>query len=172
LISTDDGANWTNYGHLVHPLGATFTFTEPTIVQLADNSLLMYIRSGSGGLYKSTSTDRGHTWTDPVDAGIDNSNSPAHMIKHSNGNFLLIYDADATNRYPLVIDKSTDEGTSWTRWNYVSMNALEASYPQLYEADGGIYAVYNKQDPAGLLVLRKTIFGYIIFLYKWKQRWE
>ena len=100
---------------------------EPAVIERKDGSLLAILRTSLGKLYRSTSVDRGETWSDPVSTGLD-SPSVATCMKRipSTGDLLLIWNNSVPYalrregsaelhypRNPLSCAVSSDDGETW-----------------------------------------------------------
>ncbi|MCF0233462.1 MAG: exo-alpha-sialidase [Thermoguttaceae bacterium] len=84
--STDDGRTWKSTGAVENP---GVVFQEPGLVELADGSVLMNIRTNGGAQYYSRSTDGGMTWTKAVKSPLDAPLSPA-LLKRLPGSDKLL----------------------------------------------------------------------------------
>jgi len=63
---------------------------QPTIVELSDGGLLVYMRSWEGYIYQSRSLDKGKTWSVSEPTVILNNNSGIDMVSLESGNLLLV----------------------------------------------------------------------------------
>lgn len=94
---------------------------EPGVVERADGSLLMTMRTAMGTQFCCESADRGETWSAPRTMEVPSPNAPAHLSRiPGSGNLLLVwtpnYDARAPmngHRHTLLACVSTDGGRSW-----------------------------------------------------------
>ncbi|WP_409343372.1 exo-alpha-sialidase [Paenibacillus sp. MBLB4367] len=161
LISTDQGVTWTkSVSQLaVGSSGSEAGLSEPSIVQLADGSLRMYMRQqvpGKVKLAQSTSTDNGRTWSVPTDAPVFSSNTMSVLKRHSNHDILLLWPGNNSFggtsylRNPLTLAYSQDETNSWramrdllgrTRLSQSAVNPAKqvATQPSLVEVDPDTY---------------------------------
>lgn len=108
-FSDDEGKTWQtskgflmgyfNDGHLGH-----WSCEEPTVVELKDGRLLCYMRSTTGRLLKSYSSDGGVYWSKVEATDIACSNSPAVLKKIPGTNDLVMV------------------------WNQVSEDEIKAGY--------------------------------------------
>lgn len=144
-----NGSTWTTYGDIRALPDTTKWICEGTVVQLADNSLLMYMRTSLGYIYKSISTDRGHTWSAAEATIFLNPGSPPCLLKLASGNILLAYNDNTlgngvNNRWPIRVALSRDNGITWPYSMVITAGInKEQSYMSLMEANGKIYCVYN-----------------------------
>lgn len=124
MISTDRGATWTKSVSQVELSSSGFEsgLSEPSIVQLANGNLRMYMRQQIANKYtyaQSTSTDNGRTWSTPLDANFFSSNTMSVMKRHANNDILLLWPGNNSFggtsylRYPLSLAYSSDETASW-----------------------------------------------------------
>jgi len=110
--SDDDGQTW-QYGQRIAVPGPK-TLEEPTVVELKDGRLLMYIRTNAGPIYQCFSPDQGLTWSTPEPSPLVHPTSPMQLRRiPSTGDLLCIWDNSATHRYPLTAAISRDEGKTW-----------------------------------------------------------
>ncbi|RJS84879.1 hypothetical protein CW702_01860 [Candidatus Bathyarchaeota archaeon] len=142
LISEDDGRTWTPYGDIKTPCGVI----QPTVVELEEGELLMYMRTGGEGgyIWKSISRDYGRTWSRPVKTGIKNPNSAIEMIKTYEGNLVLVFNDSSRQRTPLKVALSEDGGETWSYTKTLESGVGEFSYPSItQDFEGMIHVVYT-----------------------------
>lgn len=140
-ISSDGGATWTPSASIAGQGGNI----QPTVVQLADGSLLALMRTGSPHhrLWKATSHDNGRTWTPPVETDLPNPNSACDMVRLANGYLVLVFNDSPHSRSPLTVALSTDEGRTWSHKRNLETGAGEFSYPAVIQThDGLIHVTY------------------------------
>ena len=144
MISEDEGHTWATYGDICTSQGVI----QPTVVQLFDGSLLMYMRTGGKGghIWKSTSTDKGRTWSHASLTSLRNPNSGIDMVRLSSGNICLAFNDTSTGRTPLNVALSTDEGSTWPFKRALETGPGEFSYPAIIQSsDGNIHIVYTNR---------------------------
>lgn len=149
LISTDGGTTWTWLGgtdvpdHLVN-------FSEATLAQRKDGSLWTVIRT-SVGLYESTSSDGGRTWTEvkPLPGFEKGPSTRACMTKLASGAFMLVYHDAPPNkggsysRARMTVWLSDDEGRTWPH-KLLLDDRDRVSYPDAVQAaDGRLFITYD-----------------------------
>jgi len=142
MISEDDGETWTRYGDIKTDQGVI----QPTVVQLRDGSLLMYMRTGGKGgyIWKSASTDNGRTWTAACKTQLRNPNSSIEMVKTSDRNIVLAFNDSSAGRSPLNVALSTNDGCTWPFKKSLEIGQGEFSYPSVIQSrDGNIHVVYT-----------------------------
>jgi sialidase-1 len=112
-LSDDDGRTWRD-GQRIKPSGGQCW--EPACIELKDGRVMMLMRTGIGGQYKSLSTDGGQTWSVPVPTPLRGTAAPVSISRISpTGDLLAIWNNNpgAKTRNPLTAALSKDEGQSW-----------------------------------------------------------
>ncbi|MBG86735.1 MAG: hypothetical protein CMO80_07530 [Verrucomicrobiales bacterium] len=186
--SRDDGRTWQqsnviDLGGIGHHGGAT----EATIVQLADGSLLMLMRSNWGKLWRCVSKDDGLTWHPMGPGTIDASAAPAILERLQSGRIFLAWNRyyyEGTKDFPpyggddhatgtptsvqrreLSIAFSEDEGRTWGEPIVVARapksNGVwlnrQVAYPYVFERRPG--EIWLTSWPGGLRVkLSEEVF--------------
>lgn len=149
LISTDEGATWTWLGGTDVP-DDLVNFSEATLAQRKDGSLWQVIRTNVG-LYESTSTDGGRTWSalKPMPGFEKGPSTRACMMKLASGAFMLVYHDAPPNkggsygRARLTAWLSDDEGHTWPH-KLLLDERTRVSYPDAKQApDGRIFITYD-----------------------------
>lgn len=146
-VSSDGGLSWRWLGR-ARPSGDDH-FCEHSIVELADRSLLMYLRTGRG-LMESRSADGGRTWTEPkLPESLRQIVARSGLIKLASGHLLVVKNGAVADRaYGQKRDMlsaflSPDEGKSWSG-GLILDERTNVSYPDLFQdADGRIYVSYD-----------------------------
>lgn len=149
LLSDDDGATW-------HPsqsmlAGPQRGLMEPYAVELSDGRLLMLTRTQMDHQYRSVSTDGGLTWSaaEPVPELVS-PESPAAVGRDPVTGWLAVVwnyrrndGQHASNRTPLTVGFSRDEGASWFGFVDLETDPDRAfSYPGLHFVDGRALVTY------------------------------
>jgi predicted neuraminidase len=139
LITNNEGKSWKKYGRV------GTTCLQPNVVQLSDDSLLMYCRTaGSGRIFKSTSTDIGRHWSPAEPTQFKNPNAGIDLFRCQSGNFVLVYNDSTTARTPLKVTLSQDEGKTWPYEKILESDPGEYSYPYVAQASNGVlHLVYT-----------------------------
>ena len=102
---------------------------EPGVIQLADGSVMMYIRADTGYQWYAISHDDGTCWSEVKAAPFEGPLSPATMMRLADGRLLLVWNDHegrgdlGSARTPLTVAISEDEGASWP-----ARKILEGSY--------------------------------------------
>lgn len=120
ILLSKDGLTWNLFGDL-HALvekvtpGAVNGLVEPAIVQLADGSLYMLLRSGSSRHFESRSRDGGVTWDPPQPSPLVGHNSPSALwrVEPAGNEILALWNNSPVRRLPLSAALSADGGRTW-----------------------------------------------------------
>jgi len=119
-ISDDYGRSWRRSTTVLHPnstvSGDSVTLQEPGVVELEDNRLFMFIRTGRNVQYISWSSDQGETWLPTRPSNISSPRSPASIERiPQTGDLLLVWNNNPDNqkRTPFNVAISEDEGKTW-----------------------------------------------------------
>lgn len=140
LYSDDQGQSWqsSNTVHLIVDgnMVTRYGGIEPAIIELNNGMLWMLIRTNKGCLYQSFSSDGGSQWQQPVPAPFISSDSPATLLRLTDGRILMCWCSDqrwddpasyaAGGREVLHAAISRDEGKSWQGFREV-LTALPES---------------------------------------------
>ncbi len=118
IISADRGKTYQSFRGPDIPIkgdtGREWSWTEPTVAQLSDGTLVMLLRvDGSGVLWRSESRDNGRSWTPAARTDIPNPGNKPKLLPMPDGRIALIHTPNPTpgfaNRYPLSIWISHDD---------------------------------------------------------------
>ena len=117
---SDDGYAWRRSRSLLDlPLRGA---EEPVVAELADGSLLMYVRTQLGAIFQSRSVDGGDTWSLPQTTGVRAPESCPWLSRIPRSDDLLLiwnhslYDPAYDHfgkRTPLTVAVSSDNGNTW-----------------------------------------------------------
>jgi Neuraminidase (sialidase) len=122
FLSDDGGATWRRSVTMLTPPDSIASgYQEPGVVELADGTLLMLIRTSAGVLYRSRSTDGGETWSAAEPTELKSPVSPATVERIPGTETLLLVWNDhravspelASKRTPFTAAVSKDEGATW-----------------------------------------------------------
>jgi predicted neuraminidase len=167
-ISPDDGASWQRCGPIAFPPGYANSIKDayqadgfagviqPTLWEYAPGRLKMLLRPtrAVGYICQSTSDDYGRTWTLPEPTTLPNPNSGIDAVRlplrvrqgRGGGQIALAYNPSHTERTPLTLALSEDNGVTWPRQRRLAGGPGEFSYPSIIQAaDGLIHMVYTHQ---------------------------
>ena len=152
LYSDDLGKSWKESKSLLSIpdyIRSLTGYQEPVIAETTSGSLLMYMRTDLGYLYKTTSSDGGNTWSNPVaDKTFPTVVAPAKIFKKSNNHLLMLFNKsplpvpvrNSWNRSILSVKISKDNGKTWQD-SMVLENEKNKNfaYPSLIEIEDGVF---------------------------------
>ena len=155
--SDDDGATWQmSRENIARPEG--IHYAEPTVVELKDGRVAMYIRSNAGNLHIALSDDGGESWrthkthapdmAGHPDCGPNAAESPC-MVKRVPGSddLLLVWNNNRV-RTPLTAAISSDNGETWRHFRDIeAMDGwpprLIHTYPSITFLNGNAHLTYG-----------------------------
>ena len=151
-ISIDEGKSWQLHGAVQSKPWAL----ENMIVELKDKRLWMLIRTSSGVLWQSHSSDQGHTWSEGTASTIKSPGSRFFIRRLTSGNLLLVNHYKFTGRSHLTAQLSTDDGATWNEGLLLDERS-SISYPDgVQDKDGIIWITYDRdRGGAGEILLAK-----------------
>jgi len=145
LLSDDRGATWSATGGLLTPSANNL---QPAVVELSDGSLYALMRTGGGNheTWEGRSEDCGRTWNLRQRPELPNPNSGLDLIRLSGGQLVLAYNPSKTERTPLSLSISSDEGETWSAPQTIDDGEAQLSYPSLWQSkDGTIHLTYSER---------------------------
>lgn len=109
---------------------------EPDWWILPDQQLAAVFRDNrrSGFLYRSLSTDNGHTWTKPVRTNFPDATSKISGLRLGDGRYVLISNPNPKKRDPLTLSISSD-GLIFSKMLYL-VGGRHVDYPHVIEYEG------------------------------------
>lgn len=146
LVGGDQIAHYDPGGYM-----GNLGLTHPSIVELADGTLLAYLRPRQGGhIHETRSHDRGHTWTKAEPTSIPNPNAAFDMVLTENGNLVLVDNPSPgvdngtipEGRNELALFMSDDDSETWPYQFYIEQIDLEEEYES---SDDGLRASHQLQ---------------------------
>jgi lysophospholipase L1-like esterase len=147
-VSDDLGKSWQRGDVLDYGIGAHdhAGSIEGSVVERADGSLYMLLRTESGFLWEATSRD-GLKWTGLKQSTIKSVTCCPQMARLRDGRIALLWNApprhnpsSGSSRAELSLAFSSDETVSWSAPVIVAANygaGARVSYPYLYERKPG-----------------------------------
>lgn len=151
-ISTDEGRTWRLHGAVASPPWPL----ENMIAELKDGRLWMLIRTDSGVLWQSHSSDKGRTWSDGTPSTIKSPGSRFFIRRLASGNLILVNHHNFTGRSHLTARLSTDDGATWNDGLLLDERA-GVSYPDgVEDRDGVIWITYDRDRQGSGEILRAT----------------
>lgn len=154
LLKSVDGVRWTLHGNLTvfvpkQTPHSTNGLCEPSIVELANGDLLMFLRSGTSRHWESRSSDGGVTWSEPKPGPLVGHNTPAALwrLEQNPAEIVAVWNHSPLHRFPLSTALSADGGKTFPRPRILANpTGYQASYPGLTQAsDGTIVVVWQQQ---------------------------
>ena len=133
----------------VYKNGRLVNACEPSCIELPNGDLLCHFRDdGAFTVYQTRSTDRGVTWSVPVQLLADRGGSPPHLCLHSSGVLISAY-GYRNEPYGIRLMLSSDLGETWQTdivlWDRGVSSDL--GYPATVELnDGSLLTVFYAQD--------------------------
>ena len=155
-LSDDDGAAWRMSRGNVHPPDGV-AYEEPTVVELPDGRVAMFVRTSAGNIHLFRSADGGDTWqpwkthaadmAGHADAGPNAARSPCMVKRIGDTDDLLLVWNNNRVRTPLTCAVSSDGAESWRHVrNLEEMDGwpprLTHTYPSLTFAAGHAHITY------------------------------
>jgi lysophospholipase L1-like esterase len=147
-VSDDLGASWQRGDMLDYGIGAHdhAGSIEGSVIERADGSLYLLLRTESGYLWEATSRD-GLRWTGLKQTAIRSVTCCPQLARLSDGRIALLWNApprhqptNRTSRAELSLTFSTDETATWSAPVVIAANygaGARVSYPYLYERRPG-----------------------------------
>lgn len=176
MYSDDKGMTWkTSLNSIKIPIESSrktrYGGIEPVVTQLKNGKIWMLIRTNKGYLYQSFSANAGSSWQQAQATKFISSDSPAALLRLSNGKLLIFWcseqrwdDPDsyaAGGRHVLHAAVSNNEGKTWKGFREVltSPSLPESTrgdhgtaYPTASETAGGKVILVSGQGAAGSVV--------------------
>jgi predicted neuraminidase len=117
--------------------------SQPAVIQRRDGSLLALLRH-SQHITRIESRDGGRTWSPAVPTPLKNPGAGISMTRLANGHLVLVFNDSETDRTPLSICRSLDEGATWEAPFQLESNPGEYSYPSIIQsADAKLHITYT-----------------------------
>ncbi|MBQ8300510.1 MAG: exo-alpha-sialidase [Clostridia bacterium] len=123
---------------------------QPTLWEDNDGKVHMLLRSTSSRIFRSTSEDKGKTWSIAYDTGLPNNNSGIDVVKLSDGTLVLAYNPRENipgmtkgSRTPLILSYSEDNGENWQKLATLEDSDGAYAYPSIICNDKEIMVVYS-----------------------------
>jgi len=115
---------------------------QPSIVVLDADRAVAFLRHAGelpGHVWRSATSDRGCSWSDPEPLDLPNPNSAIAALRLDGDRLLLAYNDLDVGRHRLALAVSEDAGRTWTRVHTVAEGepGAEFSYPALATTPNG-----------------------------------
>lgn len=158
--SDDRGATWQRTADFVTPTTANgkrdrrfrgVGAIQPTFWESEPGNVHALLRTGSGNVWRTDSTDGGRTWSPYAVTDLPNNNSGLDAVRLADGRVVLVYNPvgkDWGARTPLDISVSSDNGQTWKTIAHLEDDPdpeSEYSYPAIVETNDGVAVSYTWQ---------------------------
>jgi hypothetical protein len=175
MLSTDDGHTWRSSASVkldtARPEGLRYAangLDEPALALCRDGSLYLLMRTGLERLYETRTADQGRTWSPARPSALTAHNCPAELCVFDHPRlgrgWLAIYDHSPTDRFPLAVAVSLDEGQTWSKPHIVADVGAASSYPACVQTAAGPILLVWQQDIADSTPFRREIQGCLLGL--------
>ncbi len=140
LITPDRGERWIMTG----PAWGVPN-QHPTIIQRDNGDILALFRpSLFSRIGRSLSHDRGRSWELVTNTELPNPGAAIDMVKAGDGRVFLVYNDSFSDRNPLTLAMSEDEGESWAHKRDIGTGEGRFGYPAIIEdSDGLLHVTYT-----------------------------
>ncbi len=170
FLSEDDGATFTRHDMLLDlPFPNLRGMEEPGILEHADGSFRLWMRTDMGYQYESYSYDNLKAFTDPAPSVFTSPRSPMEIERNEDGTLYAIYNpipnyngrvntpASFCGRNPLIIRKSNDDGKTWGECYILEADEDRGfCYPAMcFTKDGGLLVAYCRGGTEDVLCLTR-----------------
>ncbi|MFC1636214.1 exo-alpha-sialidase [Planctomycetota bacterium] len=136
LMTDDHGMKWKSSG----PMKGG---SQPTIIERNDGSIFAMLRAQPRSK-QCISFDQGKTWSAAVDSPLKNPGAGVAMAKLKNGHVIIVFNDSETNRTPLCIARSLDDGVTWEKPIPLEAAPGNYAYPCVMQtSDGKIHMTYT-----------------------------
>ncbi len=142
---------------------------QPAVVQVSDERLISFCRRAGdylpttqGWIVRAESQDGGWTWSQGVDSEFPNPNSAVDLKRLRNGHLLLVYNDSMSDRTPLTLAISTDDGQTFPHRRNLMEGPGSFSYPTAIQTrDDKIHVVFTSDDRT---VIRHAVLDEAVIL--------
>jgi sialidase-1 len=182
-VSADDGKTW-RQGNVID-LGGRGDHdgaTEPTVAELSNGRLLMFVRTNLDRFWEAYSDDQGRYWRELRPSAIDASSAPGYLIRLASGRLALAWNRlypegkqtatrvggpgsrtaetpGSWHREELSLAFSADDDKTWTKPVVIArVPGGGLSYPFLFERKPGELWVITRFDSKVCLKLNEADF--------------
>ncbi|MBI3922005.1 MAG: exo-alpha-sialidase [Armatimonadetes bacterium] len=157
-LSDDDGKTWHDSPRVRPAKGDCY---EPACVELKDGTVMMLLRTGLGGQYRSLSKDGGETWSEPAPTPLVGTAAPVSISRiPTTGDLLAIWNHNpgAEKRNPLTAAISRDEGETWEHFRNLEETPDDAwAYPAVtWVGDRALITYFNYKGGLSLKLKSAT----------------
>ena len=145
-LSDDDGATWRKSSGTVRaPEGERYA--EPTVVELADTTVAMFLRTTTGNIHVAHSSDEGDTWALHSSSGPAAPFAPCMVKRLPGSDDLLLIWNNHSIRSNLTSAISRDDGETWQNLRLLEEQEgwpipRSHTYPSLTFLNGNAHITY------------------------------
>jgi predicted neuraminidase len=144
--SSDKGKTWVRSEdiHIDRSVFAGKGAIQPTLWESDPGKVHMLVRTTSGFVGRSDSSDYGRNWTDLRPTDLQNNNSGIDVAKLDDGTLALICNPVSERvRTPLSLILSTDNGETWHRRLDIESDEGRYAYPAIIPTRVGMAITYT-----------------------------
>ena len=136
--SSDDGESW----HEIGRIGGEPN-QHPSLVERSDGSILALLRPAGrqGQVLQSTSRDAGRTWRPAELTELPSPFAALDAVRLADGRIALVWNRSATDRNPLSLALSEDEGRTWPHVRDLVTGEGQFHYPAMIQTHDGLLHV-------------------------------
>ena len=119
---------------------------QPTLWESREGYIHALMRSNTGAVYRSDSSDFGETWSPIYRTDMPNNNSGIDCVALADGRILLVCNPVEKNwgpRTPLSIFSSSDNGKSFKKELDLETEEGGFAYPAVVEKNGVLHITYT-----------------------------
>ncbi len=152
-ISSDGGKSFQKYGPVVDP-EKPFGLTEPCIYKDANGNVRLFCRNRAhkigeiGHIWSATFFTKDKRLGDIHKTPLANPDSGIACVKLQNGQVALVHNDSLTDRTPLVVSISFDDGKTFTKTIVLEDGPGEFSQPTIIQASDGSVHIFYAYKPA------------------------
>ncbi len=147
-VNTDNSKDENTY---MMGLGAI----QPTLWESTPGHVHALLRTTSGYIFRSDSSDFGKTWCTAYKTELPNNNSGIDLVKHKDDLYLVMnpVTGDWAPRTPIVLMRSSDNGHTFENFRTLENTLLddahqrmsEFSYPAIVAKDNNLFITFTYQ---------------------------
>jgi type IX secretion system substrate protein/BNR repeat protein len=157
-ISTNNGINWGETQILKDSVRGSIDNLSLTAIVTNTGRILITYSNNYREKEIQYSDDSGINWSEPIlldDGSAFYIERYAKFCKTIEAMWIVQQGGKHLNPYTVVVNKSTDNGTTWSNQKTLFPVTLE-SYPQLFSSAKGLIAVYKQDNVSGSNVLTRS----------------
>ncbi len=143
-VSKDHGRTWQLSSKIdIGGSGDHAGAIEPTVIQRADGSIGMLIRTTRGAFWQSFSDTAALQWSPAVKTTISATSAPGHLCRLAGGQLALAYNPLRHGRHDLRLIVSKDDAKTWTHQAVLAWGR-QVTYPFVHEVSpSDVWVAFN-----------------------------